>query len=62
VQSSASARYRREDLQLVKELVEAGTYRPLIDRTYDLNEIVEAARYVEAGQKTGNVVLRIGEA
>jgi NADPH:quinone reductase-like Zn-dependent oxidoreductase len=52
-------RYRREDLLLVKELVEAGTYRPVIDRTYALDEIVEATRYVETGQKTGNVVLRI---
>nr|MBA3348298.1 NAD(P)-dependent alcohol dehydrogenase [Actinomycetota bacterium] len=53
-------RYRRDDLLLVKELVEAGTYRPVIDRTYDLEEIVEATRYVEAGQKTGNVVLHVG--
>jgi NADPH:quinone reductase-like Zn-dependent oxidoreductase len=55
-------RYRKEDLVLVKELVEAGKYRPVIDRTYALDEVVEATRYVESGQKTGNVVLRIGEA
>jgi NADPH:quinone reductase-like Zn-dependent oxidoreductase len=54
-------RYRKEDLLLVKELVEAGKYRPVIDRTYPLDEIVEAARYVESGQKTGNVVLRLDE-
>ena len=53
-------RYRKEDLLLVKELVEAGKYRPVIDRTYALEEIVEATRYVESGQKTGNVVLRVG--
>jgi NADPH:quinone reductase-like Zn-dependent oxidoreductase len=52
-------RYRKEDLLLVKELVDAGKYRPVIDRTYALDEIVEAARYVESGQKTGNVVLRV---
>ncbi|SRR6266542_2260963 len=52
-------RYRREDLLLVKELVETGKYRPVIDRTYPLDEIVEATRYVETGQKTGNVVLRV---
>ena len=55
-------RYRREDLLLVKDLVEAGTYRPVIDRAYALDEIVEATRYVETGQKTGNVVLRVGGA
>jgi NADPH:quinone reductase-like Zn-dependent oxidoreductase len=50
-------RYRQDDLLLVKELVEAGKYRPVIDRSYQLDEIVEATRYVESGQKTGNVVL-----
>jgi NADPH:quinone reductase-like Zn-dependent oxidoreductase len=55
-------RYRKEDLLLIKELVEAGKYRPVIERTYALDEIVEAAGYVESGQKTGNVVLRVSEA
>ena len=55
-------RYRKEDLLLIKKLVEAGKYRPVIDRAYELDEIVEAVRYVESGQKTGNVVLRVDEA
>ena len=55
-------RYRKEDLLLIKGLVETGKYRPVIDRTYALDEIVEATRYVESGQKTGNVVLRVREA
>jgi NADPH:quinone reductase-like Zn-dependent oxidoreductase len=55
-------KYRREDLLLVSELVEAGKYRPVIDRTYPLEDVVEATRYVETGQKTGNVVLTIGAA
>ena len=55
-------RYRKEDLVLVGELVDTGRYRPVVDRTYTLDEVVEATRYVEAGQKTGNVVLRVGEA
>jgi NADPH:quinone reductase-like Zn-dependent oxidoreductase len=55
-------RYRKKDLLLVKELVEAGRYRVVIDRSYALDEIVEATRYVETGQKTGNVVLRVSEA
>jgi NADPH:quinone reductase-like Zn-dependent oxidoreductase len=54
-------RYTEADLLLVKELVEQGKYRPVIDRTYDLDEIVEAAGYVESGQKTGNVVLRVAD-
>lgn len=53
------ARYRKEDILLVKELVEAGRYRPVLDRTYPLEEVVEATRYVETGQKTGNVVLLV---
>jgi NADPH:quinone reductase-like Zn-dependent oxidoreductase len=52
-------RYRKEDLALVKELVDSGKYRPVIDRTYALEEAVEANRYVETGEKTGNVVLRV---
>jgi NADPH:quinone reductase-like Zn-dependent oxidoreductase len=52
-------RYRQEDLLLVKQLVEEGKYRPVIDRRYDFDQIVEAVSYVESGQKTGNVVLRI---
>lgn len=52
-------RYRKDDLVLVKELVDTGRYRPVIDRRYALDEIVEATRYVESGQKTGNVVLRV---
>ena len=52
-------RYRKEDLLLVKGLVESGEYRPVIDREFDLDDVVAATRYVEAGQKTGNVVVRV---
>ena len=52
-------RYRKEDLLLVKKLVDEGKYRPVIDRTYTMDEAVEATRCVETGQKTGNVVLRV---
>jgi NADPH:quinone reductase-like Zn-dependent oxidoreductase len=51
--------YRKEDLLLMRDLVEAGRYRPVIDRAYDLNEIVDATSYVESGRKTGNVVIRV---
>jgi NADPH:quinone reductase-like Zn-dependent oxidoreductase len=52
-------RYRREDLLRLRELIESGAYRPVIDRTYPLEDVVEATRYVETGQKTGNVVLSL---
>ena len=52
-------RYKKQDVLFVKELVEAGKYRAVIDRRYPLDDVVEANRYVETGQKTGNVVLTI---
>jgi NADPH:quinone reductase-like Zn-dependent oxidoreductase len=51
---------KKEELLYVKGLIEAGKFRPVIDRTQPLEEIVEAARYVGTGQKTGNVVLTVG--
>ena len=53
------ARFRKNDVLFLKELLEAGTYRPIIDRTYPLDEVVEATRYVETGRKVGNVVLTV---
>jgi NADPH:quinone reductase-like Zn-dependent oxidoreductase len=52
-------RLTQENVLFVKELVEAGRYRAVVDRTYPLEDVVEAARYVESWQKTGNVVLTI---
>jgi NADPH:quinone reductase-like Zn-dependent oxidoreductase len=52
-------RLRRDDVLLLKRLLESGEYRPVVDRTYPLEDVVEAARYVETEQKTGNVVLTI---
>ena len=46
---------------LIKELIEAGRYRAVIDRSYPLEDVIEATRYVETEQKTGNVVLRVIE-
>jgi NADPH:quinone reductase-like Zn-dependent oxidoreductase len=48
-----------EDLAFLVDLAEAGDYRPVRDRTYDLADIAEAHRYVDTGRKRGNVVLRL---
>ena len=47
----------RQDVELLKELAENGKFKPVIDRQYGLDEIVEAYKYVETGQKTGNVII-----
>jgi len=49
----------KADIVFLKELVERGEYTPVIDRHYTLDQIVEAYHYVETGQKTGNVVLKM---
>jgi NADPH:quinone reductase-like Zn-dependent oxidoreductase len=50
---------RREDLVLLGELATTGEIRPVIDRTYALDEIVDAHRYVDNGHKRGNVVITV---
>ena len=52
-------RQTKQDVIFLKELVEAGKYRPVIDRRYRLEDVIEATRYVETEQKTGNVVLTV---
>jgi NADPH:quinone reductase-like Zn-dependent oxidoreductase len=59
VRFSIPPRYTKKDVLFLKELIEAGRYRAVIDRCYPLEDVVDATRYVETEQKTGNVVLMV---
>jgi len=49
----------KADVVFLKQLAEAGKFKPVIDRTYDLTHIVDAYSYVEKGMKIGNVVIKV---
>ena len=53
-------RPNQQDILFIGDLIEEGAFAAVIDRSYPLEEIVEAYRYVETGQKTGNVVITVG--
>ena len=52
-------KYSAEDVLFLKGLIESGEYRAVVDRRYPIEDVVEASRYVETGEKTGNVVLTV---
>jgi len=56
------ARPNRADLEVLKDLIEAGQVRPIIDRTYRLSETAEALKYVGEGHVRGKVVITVAEA
>ena len=49
----------QDDVNYLKFLVESGEFRPVIERHYNLDDIVDAYKYVETGQKTGNIIINI---
>ena len=49
----------KEDIEFIKELMVAGKYKAVIDRIYPFDQLIEATRYVETGEKVGNVVITI---
>ena len=51
----------KADIEFLKKLTAENHFKPVIDRTYQLGEVVEAYRYVETGQKTGNVVIIVNQ-
>ena len=52
-------KHDQEMMRYFRELIESGQFKPVIDRAYRLDQIVEAYRYVETGQKIGNVVITV---
>ena len=59
INSSNGLKFKAEDLNFIKELCESRAVRTVIDRYYELDDIVEAHRYVEGGHKRGNVVIKV---
>ena len=55
------ARPNKQDLAFIKELLEAGKVKPVIDRSYPLSEVADAIRYLEEGHAQGKVVITVAQ-
>jgi len=56
---TATSKYNEEDLLTLQALVASGVIKIVIDRRYALEDVAEAHRYIESGQKKGNVVIKV---
>jgi NADPH:quinone reductase-like Zn-dependent oxidoreductase len=61
VQFAIPPRTTKLDVLFLKELIETGRFRAVVDRSYPMEQVVDAARYVETEQKVGNVILTVGD-
>ena len=60
IEGLGTAKLNKKDLLLLKDLLEAGKIKPVIDRRYPLSEVPEAIQYLEEGHARGKVVITIG--